>query len=183
MSSGFGQQFSERQLRQAQEGQQQAQRLLFETFYPAMMRLALAMMPDRASASDLVQEAFLKAFVRLPQVQEANRVGAWLKKLAVNLALDQLRRPELLDMQPAVPEQTDWQMATEALGQLADIEALLNILPAKDRALVWLHAVEGYSHEELANIFALTATTIRQRYRRALHKLAAEAVNRGYKDE
>lgn len=182
VATGFAQTVDIRTLLDAIKGQRHAQHQLYQQFYGPVMRLALAMMSNGEEAKDLVQDAFIKAFAQLANLQEPQRFGAWLKALTVNLALDRLRRQKKaqpLDDEVLVP---DWDGGTQALASLADVEALLLTLGQLDRSLVWLHAVEGYEHSELAGLFAMKEAAVRQRYRRALAKLAQGAQKRGWQD-
>lgn len=176
MSTGFGKILDAAIVQLAQQGRADGQRQFFETYHTAVYRLMLGLCRDPQLAQDLSQEVFIKAFAKLKQLRDTAAVGGWLKQLAVNTALAEMRKPireysqdlsnePLEDSHPASLEQSDW------LSQIDDIEQLLDVLDQHERQLVWLYLVEGYNHEELAQWFAVPAATVRQRYHRALKKL------------
>lgn len=182
MATGFARDIDKDVIRRAAKGQRRAQRQLFEVFYDPVYRLALAMTRNEADARDLVQDAFIKAFTALPSLHEPGAFGGWLKRLVVNLALDGFKGRRLEQSLDSAELAPDWSNATEQLAVLDDIDALLVRLPDLERALVWLYAVEGFEHRELATLFAMKEAAVRQRYRRALAKLAVWASNGDWQD-
>ena len=110
---------------------------------------------QRARAEDLVQEAFLRAWQALPGWRGEAAFGTWLHRLAVNVALMDLRarrvRPALdgddgdaLDAMPA-PESPG-----HAAALAIDLERAVATLPPRARAVLVLHDIEGWKHEEIA---------------------------------
>lgn len=171
---GFGQQIAKDVISGAQKGRRDSQRLLFETFQPAVQRLLVGMCRDQELARDLTQDVFLQAFAKLSQLRDPKALGGWLKQLTVNTALSHFRKPQQLtsdnDSQPELDAQ-DWLSQSDWLTQLDTVEHLLAQLDDHEYQLIWLYLVEGYQHDELAEMFATTAVVIRQRYHRALKKL------------
>ncbi|WKE65720.1 RNA polymerase sigma factor [Gallaecimonas kandeliae] len=182
MASAFALNIDSQTVLLAAKGKRMAQRRLYEAFYSPVMQLALAVALNPDDARDLVQDAFIKAFDHLEELKDATRFGPWLKTLALNLAMDRLRghKPTLaLDDEVLLP---DWDASADGLARLDDLEALLMTLPQLERALVWLHSVEGFEHRELASMLEMKEAAVRQRYRRALAKLAVAAQRRGWQD-
>src|SRR4051812_7463082 len=75
----------------ARKGDPEAILRLLERHRPALVRLLAGMLGDRAGAEDLAQEAFLKAFRSLKQLRDPALFYPWLRRLAVRLALRELR--------------------------------------------------------------------------------------------
>jgi RNA polymerase sigma-70 factor (ECF subfamily) len=174
LGQGFGQQLAKDVIDGAKQGRRDSQRVLFETFQPAVQRLLLGMCRDQELARDLTQDVFLQAFQKIAQLRDAKALGGWLKQLTVNSALSYFRRPHqasgTTDDGPEVEAQ-DWLSQSDWLTQLDNIEQLLAQLDDHEYQLIWLYLVEGYQHDELADMFDTTAVVIRQRYHRALKKL------------
>lgn len=171
---GFGQQVAEDVIDAAQRGRRDGQRVLFETFQPAVQRLLVGMCRDQELARDLTQDVFVQMFQKLPQLRDAKALGGWLKQLTVNTALSHFRKPQHTSQttdDTADIDAQDWLSQSDWLAQLDTIEQLLAHLDDHEYQLIWLYLVEGYQHEELAEMFATTAVVIRQRYHRALKKL------------
>lgn len=106
---------------------------------------------NTARAEELTQEAFIRAWQKLSSFRFESAFSTWLHRLAVNVALMDLRRQtpeigadeELLD---AASEPT----RPFCAGERADLERAVAGLPPRARAVLVLHDIEGWKHEEIA---------------------------------
>lgn len=106
-----------------------------------------------ARAEDLTQEAFVRAWQALPGFRFESAVSTWLHRLAVNTALMELRarrsRPQADDDEDVLESLSTPDTAGRAvLGR--DLERAVATLPPRARAVLVLHDVEGWKHEEIA---------------------------------
>ena len=106
-----------------------------------------------ARAEDLTQEAFVRAWQALPTFRFESAVSTWLHRMAVNTALMELRarrsRPQAYDDEDALESLSMPDTAGRAvLGR--DLERAVATLPPRARAVLVLHDVEGWKHEEIA---------------------------------
>ena len=106
-----------------------------------------------ARAEDLTQEAFVRAWQALPTFRFESAVSTWLHRMAVNTALMELRarrsRPQADDDEDALESLSMPDTAGRAvLGR--DLERAVATLPPRARAVLVLHDVEGWKHEEIA---------------------------------
>ncbi|RYI35466.1 MAG: sigma-70 family RNA polymerase sigma factor [Acetobacteraceae bacterium] len=106
-----------------------------------------------ARAEDLTQETFVRAWQALPGFRFESAVATWLHRLAVNTALMELRsrrsRPQADDDEDALDALSTPDTAGRAvLGR--DLERAVATLPPRARAVLVLHDVEGWKHEEIA---------------------------------
>ncbi|GAA1598329.1 MULTISPECIES: RNA polymerase sigma factor [Kribbella] len=149
--------------------------LLVRRYQRRIYTLCLRML-DGASgeAEDIVQETFVTAWRRLPEIQNDAAFGGWLYRTATNKCLTvlQRRRPtvDLDDQHPA----TDHDPARTA-GTSAAMDALsqaLRQLPPQQRACWLLREVHGRSYQEIAELVGTTPTAVRGRIARARAELA-----------
>jgi len=107
-----------------------------------------------ARAEDLLQEAFVRAWQALPAFRFESAFGTWLHRLAVNTALMEIRARsggedrETDDAALEHHSQSDSAGHRTALGM--DLERAVATLPPRARAVLVLHDVEGWKHEEIA---------------------------------
>lgn len=106
-----------------------------------------------ARAEDLTQEAFVRAWQALPTFRFESAISTWLHRMAVNTALMELRarrsRPQADDDEDALESLSMPDTAGRAvLGR--DLERAVATLPPRARAVLVLHDVEGWKHEEIA---------------------------------
>lgn len=176
MSTNFATQLDHSLISAAKRGRSAAQRVIFETYKTPVYRLIRGLTRDPELAQDLSQDAFIQAFQKLPQLQDHNALGSWLKQLSVNLTLAHLRKPQrLVAVDSAALEHEELpqpsQAAAERLSELDDLEKYLELLQPEEQQIVWLYLVEDFNHNEIAELYQIPAATIRQRYHRALKKL------------
>ena len=179
MYKGFGTPIAARIIWQAQQGRRDAQRELFEAFQHIVLTSLIGICRNTDVARDLAQDVFIQVFAKLHQLRDTSAFGGWLKQLTVNTALAHLRKQPWQSLptdehENAITE-IDYQQA-DWLSRCDDIDQLMQCLTAAEQQLVWLYLVEDYSHQQLAEMYALPAATIRQRYHRALKKLQQAAL-------
>ena len=127
-----------------------------------------------ARAEDLVQEAFVRAWQALPAFRFESAVSTWLHRLAVNTALMELRsrrgRPGMDDDEDALDSVPTADTAGNAmLGR--DLERAVASLPPRARAVLVLHDVEGWKHEEIAAELGMAVGSSKAQLHRARHLL------------
>ena len=123
-----------------------------------------------ARAEDLTQEAFVRAWQALPSFRFESAVSTWLHRLAVNTALMELRarrsRPLADDDEDALESLSTPDTAGRAvLGR--DLERAVATLPPRARAVLVLHDVEGWKHEEIATELGMAVGSSKAQLHRA----------------
>jgi len=107
-----------------------------------------------ARAEDLAQEAFVRAWQALPAYRFESAFGTWLYRLAVNTALMELRarrsRPQMDGDEDAFDNIGGVDSAGHVTALSIDLERVVATLPPRARAVLVLHDVEGWKHEEIA---------------------------------
>ncbi len=129
-----------------------------------------------ARAEDLTQEAFVRAWQALPGFRFESAVSTWLHRLAVNTALMELRgrrsRPVADDDEDALESLSTPDTAGRAvLGR--DLERAVATLPPRARAVLVLHDVEGWKHEEIARELGMAVGSSKAQLHRARGLLRA----------
>ena len=164
---------------------QQGDRTAFEALYRAhagrVYALCLRLTADRALAEERTQDAFVRAWERLATFRGESAFSSWLYRLTVNevlLARRAERRREqrvVTSGDPAALERTGG--ADTLSGSALDLERAVAALPAGAREVFVLHDVEGYRHEEIAELTDIAVGTSKAQLFRA-RRLLREALNR-----
>jgi len=159
------------------KGDRKAQFELYRLYNKAMFNSALRITGDPDDAEDVMQEAFLKAFLKIRTYRGEVSFGAWLKRIVVNKALDHIRtRRDTLSLDEA-GEPGEEEVAEESAfaGEGLSVEAIreaIYSLPEGYRVVLSLILLEGYDHSEVSEILDITNATSRTQYHRARKKLA-----------
>jgi RNA polymerase sigma-70 factor (ECF subfamily) len=125
-------------------------------------------------ASDAAQEAFLKAFRSLRAFRGDAAFGTWLHRIAVNAALDIVRRrpPQTRDLPDAAATPTDAQDRELERRELQRrIHRAMLTLPTDQRVAVVLRDVQGLAYGEIASVLQVPVGTVRSRLSRAREAL------------
>jgi RNA polymerase sigma-70 factor, ECF subfamily len=159
----------------------------FETLYSLHKRrvysLCLRMVNDAAEAEDLAQEAFMQLFRKIGTFRGESAFSTWLHRLTVNIVLMNLRKKGLdeisLDQEPDDEEdlpKKEYGGADLNLTGTVDrvtLEQAIADLPKGYRAIFLLHDVEGYEHNEIAEILGCSIGNSKSQLFKARLKLRA----------
>jgi RNA polymerase sigma factor (sigma-70 family) len=157
---------------------------LIDRHRPRALALARRLLRDPLEAEDVVQEALLQSYLRLVELREPARFGAWLCGIAVNLAKMRLRAParSLVSLEEltggqrvppgllAAPDPSPEQ-AVEARELLRLVRVAIDVLPDGQREVVLLHYLDGLSCQEIAALLGRSTGAVRVRLHRARAEL------------
>ena len=133
----------------AQRGDRRAFEALYRKHVGAVYGLCLRLCGDPTVADDVTQEVFVRAWRKLDSFRGDAPFGAWLRRLAVNAALND-RRSHTRRLARVVPvEAPERTGARQTPGKAMDLERAVAALPPKSRHVFVLAAVEGWTHAEV----------------------------------
>ena len=143
---------------------------LYGNFYKEMLAYCTAMAKSGASAEDLVQETYLRAFTHWDDLEDLSRAQrrAWLYRTARNLFIDQVRK------QSRETSADENQLAVAAVEEdlsQAAVAQLIARLPESEKPIFVMRYFEGYNARELGEIFNLPPSTVRSRLASAKRRL------------
>ncbi|MGB2384663.1 MAG: RNA polymerase sigma factor [Flavobacteriales bacterium] len=145
-----------------------AQRGLFDSLLPYLKSAVRRYIWSEEDVQDVLQEAFLRIFRKLHQFDASKgQVQTWATKIAINAAISfgtkaSKRSEQILSLTPETQEPAVFnQFNAEALLQR------LKALPRDQYEVLILHAVDGYSHDEIAALLNISSMTSRKRLSRA----------------
>lgn len=151
-----------------------AQKELFDTYSRQMLGVCYRYTKSMEDAEDVLQEGFIRVFRNLHQFRSEGDLGAWIRRIMVNAALNFLKkhqayRDELIIkeeyLHPVSDSNPDITLHTKELLQL------VRQLPPGYQAIFNLHAVEGYTHVEIGKMLGISEGTSRSQYMRARNLL------------
>lgn len=159
-------------IEKCRQGDISAQFELYRLYCKNMYNVCIQLIGHIAEAEDILQEAFLKAYTQLHQYNESVTFGAWLKRIVINHSIDYLRKNKL-DTEKI--EEVKFE-GKEDLNIYIEINyeklhEALALLPDNHRVVFTLFVLEGYDHEEIAEILRINYNTSRSHLARAKAKL------------
>lgn len=164
-------------LERARQGEAAAFALIYDCYSRAIHSYAYRLLGNQAQADDVTQETFLRAWQRLGQLRDDDRLESWLYAIASHLCTDALRRRKLLSWLPLGPRHEDLpDPAPEVAGTIAEhelVQRVLRELPSKYAIPLVLRHVAGFSCQEIAGVLGISVDNVWQRLSRAREMFAA----------
>lgn len=152
------------------EGNQRAQKELFDNFSPKFFAICLRYMKNTDEAEDVLQEAFIKVFSKLPAYSSKGSFEGWMRRVVVNTCLDQIRKNQKLKFDAPL-EQEEYKLSMNAFifEKLSADELMKEIqeMPPGYRIVFNMFAIEGFSHQEIAKHLGVAESTSKSQYLRA----------------
>ena len=155
-------------------GDREAHYSLYKRYSKAMYNVGYRITRNDAEAEDVLQEAFINAFRNLDSYRGDATFGAWLKRIVVNKAINALNKKK----HETIPEDEHWDIAdveqpTEYIDNLTveRVKHSIAQLPDGYRSVLSLYLLEGYDHQEIAEILGITESTSKSQLNRAKNKL------------
>ena len=152
-------------LARARTGDPQAMEALYRAFEMPVYNLARRICRTAEDAEDVLQETFFELCRSIGQFRGEGSLWGWIRTIASSKALMRLRRNKYRDTDELEDEVSPTRREDAHLRM--DLESALGRLPETSRAVVWLHDVEGYTHEEIAEMMGKTVSFSKSQLARA----------------
>lgn len=149
-------------IEKCRQNNRQAQQAMYKQFHGRLMAMCLRYFINRDDALEALNHGFLKVFSHIDQYNHSHAFEAWIYKIVQNTAIDYSRKKFSKSwQQPLQLLDGDVATAPEIEGKLAAQDALklLQTLPDATRVVFNLFAIEGYRHEEIADMLGISAGT------------------------
>jgi RNA polymerase sigma-70 factor (ECF subfamily) len=143
--------------------QHEAQRMLFDIYAGRMMSLCLRYANDQQEAQDILQMGFLKIFEYIHQYKGEGSFEGWMRKVFASIAIRQLSKKK---MDFTSVDKISTEVVAEDPSVISkisedEIHQLIRTLPPGYRTVFNLNVIEGYSHEEIAELLNIKPATSR----------------------
>ncbi|MDD8025236.1 MAG: sigma-70 family RNA polymerase sigma factor [Acidobacteriota bacterium] len=166
---------------------------LVKKYETKVYHLAFSFVRDAATAEDLAQDVFVKAYLHLPEFRFDSEFGTWLYRVAVNQIKDHLRKVGRRK-EVSLEDVPEGQFASEDPSRIRDearenerrraaVHRALETLPPKYAVILTLRDVQGLSYEEIVQTLKISPGTVDSRLHRArrlLHKKMAPVLKEGF---
>lgn len=159
-----------RLVKECLKGSPSAQRQLYEQYAGSMLAVCYRYTKSTVDAEDVLQEGFVKVFLHLKQYNGTGELGAWIRRIMVNTAINYLKRNSRYQadlayfdagMHPVTNDNPEIRLNAK------DLADLIRQLPTGYQTIFNLHAVEGFTHVEIGKILGINEGTSRSQYARA----------------
>lgn len=163
-------------VRAAQSGDLTAFARIYREHVGRVYALCVRLSADRVFAEQLTQDTFVRAWERIATFRGESTFAAWLRRLAINVVMAERRVASRRERRVAT---TDDETLAASPGERTDdddidLERAIARLPEGARTVFVLHAIEGYRHDEIAELTGIAEGTSRAHLYRAREILKKE---------
>lgn len=157
-------------IKECVNGNARAQRLLFDKFARKMFSVCLRYAKNEEQAEDVLQDGFVKVFVKLKDFKNEGSLEGWIRRIMVNTALDQIRKNSKqlgdtnIDDVGYKIENNDF-IVENMMAE--DLMKMVQAMPDGYKVVFNMFAIEGYSHSEIADTLGISENTSKSQYSRA----------------
>ncbi len=153
------------------EGAHWARSELFKRYAPSILSMLTHLLASTVDAEDATQDTFVEALRGLPKLRDPSLFGAWLRQIAVRQANRRFRKRKLLallglqgqSLDATLDQLADQSQNTEERAELANIQRILDGLPAAVRTAWALRRVEGFALSEIAVALGISLATVKRK--------------------
>lgn len=175
-------------------GSQKAQYELYEKYVRAMYHVCVRIVGKGHEAEEVLQDSFVRAFMRIEEYRGDAAFGAWLKRIVINTSINFLQKKRIdlvsldeMPVEPALEEdensENDFteinihtgisEKDTKQKSEVSRVKEAINKLSDGYRIVLSLYLFEGYDHEEIGEILGISSSTSKSQYSRAKKRLRA----------
>jgi RNA polymerase sigma-70 factor (ECF subfamily) len=147
-----------------------------------LYRFALKFMRDKQDAEDVVQDVLVKVWNQRDRLNELENFDAWCMKLVRNQSLDRIKsvqyKTPVLQINPDIESESKspYQHA-ELVDQVQTIHQLIDSLPEKQKEVIHLRDVEGYSYQQISDIIGIDLNQVKVYLFRARNTIRTKLLN------
>lgn len=150
-----------------------SQKMLYKAFYGFAMAICLRYAGNRDEAAEVMNQGFMKVFTKIETFDPSRPFKAWLGRIMMNVSIDHYRANLKMvyaeDLENA--EHLDDGTITDGNLNYQDLLTMVQQLPQAYRTVFNLFAIDGYSHEEIADMLNINIGTSKSNLFKARQKL------------
>lgn len=161
-------------------------RELYDRYASIVYNTIYRMVQHSAEAEDLMQETFVTAFQKIHLLKNQDGFEPWVKRIAINKALESLRKRKINFseyQEELIEDRADTSLIDEAAFEfkVEEVKRAIASLPAGYRTIVQLYLFEDLSQEEIAVLLGISHVTVRTQYHRAKNRILKDIKKGGEK--
>lgn len=151
------------------KGKSASQKELYDLFCDDMFAVCCYYTGNRNEAEDVFHDGFIRIFEKIDQYKGSGPLGAWMRKIFVNCALEKFRKESKIILYPELSENlstVEYENVESTINEKELLELVSELSP-RYRMVFNLYAIEGYSHHEIAEIMGISEGTSKSNLARA----------------
>jgi RNA polymerase sigma-70 factor (ECF subfamily) len=162
-----------------------AQTAFYDRYKSRLLGVCVRYAKTKAEAEDIFQEGFIKVFKSLNEVRDPGAIDSWVKSVVIRTAINYYNRTTKEQQLHSSLDNVQYECESDDYGRIIDqlnIEVLLGLisqLPDGYRMIINLHLIDGYTHNEIAQMLSISDGTSRSQYLRGRNLLMKKLQEKG----
>ncbi|MCV2886616.1 RNA polymerase sigma factor [Aestuariibacter sp. AA17] len=149
-------------------GDKQAYKQLYELHVGQVYSLCLRLTSDKGLAEDATQEVFIQLWRKIANFNGESKFSTWLHSVTSNITISYMRRQKgwfqrMFNIEDSEAMHYEASASTDAV----DLDSYISRLPERARIVFVLHAIEGYRHEDIAQMTNMAVGSSKAQFHRA----------------
>lgn len=155
------------------KGDRAHQKELYKSFYSYAMNICILYSDNREDAVEIMNDGFMKIFQYLDKYDTSKPFRPWLRRIMINAAIDRTRKNLKFRDHEDIDKAEKVHGAENIISGITheEILGMLKQLSPAYRTVFNLHAIEGYKHEEIAELLGISVGTSKSNYAKAKRRL------------
>ncbi len=166
-------------IHKCQNNNRAAQKLLYEKFSPWLFGVCLQYCKNRTEAEDNLQEGFIKIFTKIKKFRFEGSFEGWMRRIVVNTIIESFRKKNpvyFVDSYDNLLVADEENKEDAPAYNTKELHKIIEELPPKYKLVFNLYALEGLSHQEIADILGISVGTSKSNLSRA-RKILKEKIS------
>ena len=162
-------------LKKCLKDDRQSQKLLYENFYGYGMSICLRYAKNEDDAIEILNDGFLKVFNGLKKFDLERPFRPWFRRIVINEAINHFKKHQKRMKNELLKEAEGSNAIDDILSKIAyeEVVAMIQLLSAAYRTVFNLYVIDGYKHEEIADMLGISVGTSKSNLSKAREKLQA----------
>ena len=164
-------------IKKAIKKDREAQHILFNMFSAKMLSVCRHYINDLQHAEDVLLEGFFKVFSKLNSYRSEGSFEGWIRKIMVRESISFLRRQKKIEFSmEEVDVNENYEKLIDAELEVDEIQQLIDMLPEGYKMVFVMYAIEGYKHDEIAELLNISSGTSKSQLFKA-RKMLQQKIN------
>ncbi len=166
--SAFAQKSEMDLIKAVQEGDKKAYQKLYQTYIGQVYGLCFRLTSDKSLAEDAAQEVFIQLWRKIGNFKGDSKFSTWLHTVTSNITISYLRKQRgWVQRMFNIEDSEAMNFSADQGTDLSELEAHVARLPERARIVFVLHAIEGYRHEDIADMMKMAVGSSKAQFHRA----------------
>jgi RNA polymerase sigma-70 factor (ECF subfamily) len=155
------------------KGDKNSQKVLYKHFYGYAMSICIRYSMNREEATEVMNDGFLKVFTKIGKYDKNKSFKGWLRRVMINTALDNYRHNLKHYHQQDLAQAPETPSTSNIIADMAyeEIVSLVQLLSPAYRTVFNLYVIDGYTHEEIAELLNISVGTSKSNLSKARENL------------